>query len=125
MSETNLEKEVSEYAKLAKENPNIDVTTLMLNALNKEKTNKVSSKAKKWSYFISIGLPPIGLFLAIKYYFFSEEDDATTVGNWCVALTLIAIGLIWLIGSIMLSSSGTSLKQIEQIKPSDIQQLTQ
>ncbi len=120
MDDNKLEQQVSEYAKLAKESPNIDVASLMLNALNK-KENLVSGKTKKWAYLISVGLPPFGLLFALKFYFFSGEDDASSVGNICVILTVLAMAFMWFTFKTMLSSGGTSLQQLQQITPQEIQ----
>ncbi len=114
-----LEQEVSEYAKLAKENSNIDVASLMLHALN-EKSNKVSSKMKWWVYMLSVGLPMVGFLFAAYYYFFSDKDDAQQVANICIFLSILCVGIFWITGKIMLSGSGTSLNQIEQITPQEI-----
>jgi hypothetical protein len=119
MSDNRLEQQVSEYAKLAKEDKNIDVASLMLNAIS-QTDNDVSGKTKKWAYLISIGLPPFGLLFALKFYLFSDKDDARGVANVCVILTLLSVGVIWLTAKILLSSSGTSLEQIQQITPQEI-----
>jgi hypothetical protein len=120
MSEEKLEKQVNTYAALAKENPNIDAASLMLNALS-QKPNVVSTKMKRWAYLVSLGLPPCGLLFALKFYLFSDQEDATRVGNVCVVLTIISVAALFLIGKIMFSSSGTSLQQIQQITPQEIQ----
>lgn len=118
-----LEQKVSEYAKLAKD-PNIDVASLMLSAIN-EKQNVVSGRMKKWAYLVSVGAPPLGLFFAVYFYFFSDKEDAATCGHVCIALTLVAVAFVWIVAKTMLSSSGTSLKQIEQITPQEIQNTLQ
>lgn len=120
-----LEKKVSIYQQVAKENPNVDVASLMLSALKDSDQNLVSGKQKKWAYLISIGTPPLGLFFALKFYFFDEHDDSSHVGNICVLLTGIAVLAFFVIGKVILSGSGTSLNQIQQIKPQDIYQLGQ
>ena len=122
--DTKLEKQVSEYAALAKENPNIDAASLMINAMSQQ-GHSVSPRAKHWAYLISIGMPPLGLLFALKYYVFSDEDDAKTVALICIALTVVSVAFFWLIGSMMLSGSGTSLQQIQQINPKMIQQTLQ
>lgn len=119
-----LSKQIEEYQKVAKENPNVDVALLMTNALLSQKQNSVSAKAKRWAYLISIGVPPFGFLFALKY-FWSDEDDARNVAWVCVVLTIIAVAMFWIGGKLLLSGSGTSVQQIEQIKPSDIQQLYQ
>ena len=124
MDEDKLTKQFTEFAAVAKENPNVDVGLLMATALQNQKQNQVSPKAKKWAYLISISVPPVGLFFALKYFFFSEEDDATGVAWMCITLTALCLFIYW-IGGKLFSGSGTNLQQIQQIKPSDIQQLTQ
>lgn len=119
MSEEKLEQQVKEFTALAKENKKIDVASLMISALS-QKDNNVSSRTKKWAYLISIGLPPFGLLFALKFYLFSDEDDASHVGNVCIVLTIIAVAFIWVMGKMLLSGSGTSLNQIQQITPKEI-----
>lgn len=123
-SEQKLQEQVNEYANLGKHNPNVDVSMLMLNALRNQNKNMVSSKAKRWAFGISLGLPPLGFLAALKYYF-SSEDDARQVANICVILTILSLAAVWLFAKMVFSGSGANLQQIEQIKPSDIQQLTQ
>ena len=120
MDEKQVEQQIGEYADLAKQNQNIDVASLMLSAMNQQNSNVVSGKAKKWAYLISIGVPPFGLLFALKYFTFSDEDDAKTVAIICTVLTILSIALFWFIGSAMLSGSGTSLDQIQQITPQEI-----
>lgn len=124
-SDSDLAQKVKEYQEAAKNNPNVDIGALMLNALQSQDQNKVSSKAKKWAYLISISIPPFGLLFALKYFMFSDESDAQEVAWTCVALTAICVFIFWIGGKLLLSSSGTSVEQIQQIKPSDIYQLTQ
>ena len=119
-----LESQINEYQALGKENPNVDVGMLMMNALQNQKQNLVSPKAKKWAYLISVGVPPFGLLFALRYYM-GDEDDAKTVAWVCIILTIISVLMFWLGGKLLLSGSGTSMEQIQKIKPSDIMQLTQ
>jgi hypothetical protein len=119
-----LEQTIGEYQQVAKENPKVDLGLLMLNALQNQKNNLVSGKVKRWAYLISLGVPPFGIFFAAKY-FFSDEDDAVTVAWMCVILTLVSLALLYFGAKLMFSGTGTSPQQIEQIKPSDIFQLTQ
>ncbi len=123
-SDKRLEEQIKEYQAVGKENPNVNMGLLMMNALQNQQQNLVSAKAKKWAYLISIGLPPLGLVFALKY-FFDDKDDARQVAMICVLLTVISILLFWLTTKLLLSGSGASIQQIEQIKPSDIMQLTQ
>ena len=91
-----LAKKVDLYASVAKENPNVDIGALMLNALETQNRNLVSGKAKKWAYLVSIGAPPFGLLFAVKY-FFDDKDDADSVAWVCVILTAFSL-LIYYVG---------------------------
>jgi hypothetical protein len=124
MDDSRLQEQVEEYAKLAKENKDIDVAALMVSALQHQEESKVSGKAKKWVYFLSISLPPIGILIALFYYF-SDESDAKTVANICILLTVVSLAGFLLLGKVFLSSSGTNLQQVEQINVNDIRQLSQ
>jgi fatty acid desaturase len=119
-----LEKKINLYQDTLKDNPNVDMGMLMMNALQNEDKNRVSGKWKKWGYFISISAPPFGLLFALKF-FFSDETDAKDVAWMCVTLTAVSVLAFVIIIKVMLAGSGTSVQQIEQIKPSDIYQLTQ
>lgn len=124
MSDKQLEELTNEYVDLAKDK-NIDVATLMISALQQQDQNKLSAKAKRWSYLVSLGVPPIGYVLALYYYFVKEESDAKTTAYWCAALTTISLVGTIIFFNLVLSGSGVSLDQIQQIKPADIYQLSQ
>lgn len=119
-----LEEQLKMYQEAAKGNKNVDIAALMLNALEKQEANTVSPKTKKWAYIISLGAPPFGLLFALKYYF-SEESDARSVATTCVLLTVVALLGVYVFFKLIFAGSPISPQQIEQIKPSDIQQLTQ
>ena len=124
MSDKNLEKQIETFRELGKENPNVDVNMLMMNALRNETGKNSSTKSYKWPYTISLGLPPLGLIYAVKYYFSDDENDKRAA-KICLLLTVISVIIFFALGKMIFSSSGTSLQQIEQIKPQDIQQLGQ
>lgn len=124
MSDKQLEQLAAEYADLAK-NKNIDAAALMINALQQQDSNKLSPKARRWAYLISLGVPPLGYILALYYFFGKEESDAKTTAYWCVALTTISLVGSIVFFNLILSSSGTSLQQIRDIKPADVMELTQ
>ncbi len=119
-----LETEINEYQQVAKENPNVDVGMLMMNALQNQNQNQVSAKAKHWAYLISIGVPPVGLLFALNYYL-GDKDDGKEVAWICVILTVASLVLFLVFGKLLLSGSGTSVEQIQKIKPSDIYQMGQ
>ncbi len=122
MNEKKLEKEIEVYKELAAKDKKIDIAALMINSLQKDRTNLVPDKARRWAYFVSLLVPPVGIFLAINFYF-SDKDDAKIVGHTCVALTVVSIITTVLLAKAIFSTSGVDLNQIQQIKPGDIQQL--
>jgi hypothetical protein len=121
--DTKLEQQINEIAALGKENKNVDVAALMTQALQSQERNAVSPRAKRWAYLISIGAPPFGLLFALKYYM-SAEDDARQVGHMCVILTLVSVAGVWFFTNMILSGSGASIEQVQQIKPEDVLELT-
>ncbi len=123
MSDQKLDEIVTEYADLAKDK-NIDVATLMMNALQQEDANKLSAKSKRWAYLISLGLPPFGLGFALWFYF-SDKSDGKSTAIICVILTAVSIIGSIIFFNLVFSGSGASVEQIQQIKPADIYELTQ
>lgn len=123
-TDKNLEHQFSEYQDIAKTNPNVDVASLMINALQTQKQNVVSTKMKHWAYLIALSLPPFGMIFAVKFWF-GDEDDAKTCAYVCTALTVMSLLMFWFIGKLMFSSAGVSVDQIQQIKPKDVMQLYQ
>ena len=123
MGDEELTKKIDTYQQLAKENPNVDVNMLMASALIQESQKTRANKSRKWPYLISLGLPPFGLLFALKYYLSGDEDDRTAA-NICVVLTILSVIVFYLFSKALFSGSGASLEQIQQIKPSDILELT-
>lgn len=123
MAEDKINDLVKEYAELGKDK-NVDVASLMLDALQKQTQNVVSSGTKRWVYLVSIGIPPLGYLLAI-WFFFRDEYDAKVVAYVCIALTTLSLVLSIVFFKLILSGSGTSVEQLQQIKPQDVYQLTQ
>ncbi len=119
-----LETEINQLSALAKEDPNIDIASVMLSSLGQHTANTVSGKQKRWAYLVSLGLPPLGLLFALKFYF-GQEDDAKNTALVCVVLTAVSILAFAILTTVMFSGSGASLNQIQQIKPTDIQQILQ
>ncbi len=122
MSDKELEKKLDAYQQLAKENPNVNVNMLMMNALAQENQKVKKLKSRRWPYLIAIGFPPFGLLFALKYYLSGDEDDRTA-GNICVLLTIVAVIIFYAFSKALFSGTGASLEQIQQIKPQDIFQL--
>ena len=125
MDDQNLEKQIAIYQQLAQQNKGIDVTSLMVNALQNQQQNKLTTKEKMRAYFVSISLAPFGLYYVVKFFFFSEKEDAKRAALVCLLLTVFTIVFFSMIMKAILSGSGTNLNQIQQIKPADIYQLYQ
>lgn len=124
MSEESLEKEIAEYQKLAANDKKIDIASLTMSALQSHQSNHLPEKQKRWAYLISLVVPPFGLLFAIKF-FLTDKDDAKQAAVICIVLTVISITLTVLFMKALLSGSGTSLEQIQQINPEDYQDLLQ
>lgn len=122
MSDEQLAKQIKEYQDLGKENPNVDVNMLMMNALTTENKKFENRKSYKWPYIIALGLPPLGLIFSIKYYFFSDDEEDKRAGNICVLLTVLSVVLLLVMGKIMFSTAGVTPQQIEQINPAQVRQ---
>lgn len=123
MSDKKLEEIVTEYAALAKDE-NIDTSSLLINALQQQDQNKISIKWKRWGYLVSVGVPPFGLVFVVLFYF-SEYDDGKSVALTCLILTVLSSVLAIIMIKATLSGSGSSVEQLQQIKPADIYQLSQ
>ena len=123
MSDEQLAKKLEAYQQAAKENPSIDINMLMANALAQESQKARIAKSYKWPYLVSIGLPPFGLLFTLKYYLTGDEDDKAA-GRICALLTIVAVILFYAFSKALLSGSGASIEQIQQIKPQDIMELT-
>lgn len=120
MSDQELEKKLETYQQVAKENPNVDVSMLMMNALQNENESVSKNKSYKWPYLISVSLPPVGLFFAAKYYFWGDGNE-NQPALICVLLTVFAIVIFFAFGGLLLSNSGTSVDQIYNSRSSLLQ----
>jgi hypothetical protein len=124
MTEEELANQLKQYQDLKKQDAKIDVASLAIAAIQAHEANVLTAKEKRWGYLVALALPPFGLLYSLKFYF-SGKTDGKTAAWMCVGLTVASVVLFLLILKLMLSGSGTNLEQIEQIKPSDIQQLVQ
>lgn len=123
-SDKKLEEQIKQYQELTKESGGkINVSDLMIQALEKSQSNLTSSKQKHWAYLISLGLPPLGLIFAAKFWL-SGKDDGNRLALICVILTAFSILLLWASMNYMLSASGVNYNQLQQA-PVQMQQLLQ
>ena len=122
--EKKLEGQIKEIKQLVATGKKVDTTALMMNVLANQRQNPVTTREKRRAYLVSVFLPPFGLLYAFKFYF-DARSDARRVALICVILTATVVFFAWLILQALLSGTGVDLQQIEQINPSDIQQLLQ
>lgn len=122
MSEQKLEELVTEYADLAK-NDKIDTAALLMNALEQEDQNKISTSTKRWAYLISVGAPPLGLIF-VAWFYFSDKSDGKTTAIACLILTAVSSFFGFIILKGIMSGSGVSTQELQQIKPNDVYDLT-
>src|ERR1700741_3480591 len=108
MNEEKLEQELEEYRKLAQADTNVDVASLMINALQKQANSSLTVKEKRWAYLLSLALPPLGFFFAAKFYF-SDKDDGIQAAMICSVLTVVSILLTVLIAKSLLSGTGVNI----------------
>lgn len=113
------ENRLQQILELQKENPNIDVASLMKAELESstEKSSNVPQKSITRAYFVSVFFPPFGLIYALKFYL-SGEESAKKAALVCVILTVVSILGLVLVNYIMLSplleQAGTNQVNIEE-----------
>ena len=120
-----VEEQFKDYLEMAKRDKNVEATALMMNALKTQNESRVSAKAKKWAYLVSLCLPPFGLIFVVKYYLSSDKSDARRVANICLILTVVSLVLAWLTLQLLSASMGNNLDQLQKINPQDVQNLLQ
>lgn len=127
-AEKEVERKIEQYQDLAKDNKNIDLASLMINALEQARQEEIAQKKKKRAYFVSVVAPPLGLFFAVRYYF-SDKPDGKRVALVCVVLTAFSFLVAWGVGSLFLSGAGPSvggdqLQQLQAINARTLKDLT-
>lgn len=120
-----LEEQIKAYHELAKTDNNIDVASLMINALDSAKSNFLPVKQKRWAYIISLSIPLVGFYFVYKY-FNAKEEDAMEAALACGILSCFCLFSFWLI-QISFRSSFTpqQINDLQNIKPSDVYEFTQ
>jgi hypothetical protein len=124
MDDQDLTRQIELYKELSEKNKGINLSALMINALQQRQDNKLTTKEKSHAYMVSFMLPPFGLIYVIKFLF-SDKGDSKKAALICIILTLLSFILFTVALKAILSGSGVTLNQIEQIKPQDIYQLAQ
>jgi len=126
--EKGLEEQFNKLQELSKQNPNVDVSSVMIAALDAQHADKSKSKVHRWVYLISVSLPPTGLFIAAYYYFFSEDSDRKKVAIWSASLTIFSLVIAYITFTVMFSTATQSTGQnldLNQLKqqPAQLEQL--
>jgi hypothetical protein len=118
--EEKLSEQIDEYAKIAKEHKEVDVTSLMMNALEQAQRDEVQQANKRKAYMVSVFLPPFGYLFAL-WYFFSDRQDARQVALNCAILTSVTLLMTLLIGKAMFASiPQQSASQIQNVNVSEL-----
>ena len=115
-------KELEAYRQLASQDKKIDVASLMINALQKQQTNSLPDKQKRWGYIVSLIAPPFGLVFAVKF-FVSGKDDGEQAAWMCVLLTAVSILVAVILGKSLLA--GLSGNNANLLNPSGAGELLQ
>ncbi len=123
-SDKKLAKEIEQYQEIADQTGGkVDVSALMLDALEKSQNNLISSKQKHWAYLVSLGLPPLGLIFSLVFWL-GGKDDGKRQAIICIILTAISLILAWVTIQAMFSTAGVNYNQLQQA-PAQLQQLLQ
>lgn len=121
-NEIEIEKKMAIYRELAAENKNIDVASLMLSALDQARQEEVEQSKKRIAYIVSVGLPPLGLLYAIRYYF-SDKPDGKHVTLLCVLFTAISLLFALALGALLFSSAGDAVSNTPEVLNSNMDDL--
>lgn len=125
-AEEKLAEELKAYQNAAKGENKVDLSALMISALERSEQNRLSPSQKRWAYLVSLGMPPLGLLFALKFFLADKDkEDANSAGWVCVILTAFAIIMMVVFMKAFFSTAGTSVQQIEQINPQQVNQLLQ
>ena len=119
-TEEQLSKKIEQYQELAKEDKNIDVAALAMAAMADAQMQEQNDKGKKKAYWISVLLPPLGLFVA-AYYLLAGKPDAKRVALICTIITVIMLLGSWLLLKSFISS--IPAEQMNQLQGVDPKQL--
>lgn len=114
MTEEDLQKEISQYTELANKDKNVNASALVINALEHHDDDNVSVKSKRYAYLFSFLFMPLGLFVAVYYFAFSEKKDANKVALVCILISIFTAGAFLILFQIILSSSNVSTDQLQQ-----------
>ena len=82
--------------------------------LERIEESNVSVKSKRYAYLFSFLFMPLGLFIALYYFVFSEKKDANKVSLVCVLITIFTAGAFLIMFQVILSSSNVSTEQLQQ-----------
>lgn len=83
-----------------------------------EQEQRQEEKQNYWkAYILSIGLPPIGIYYFIKYFFFVEDKSARKAAVISFILTLVSLFLsIWLMQAVFTQSLPNSTENLDFMK---------
>jgi hypothetical protein len=122
--EEKLAAELAQIGELASKDKKIDASILIESALAHAQQEQLPKKQLKRAYWVSLLLPPFGLYYAFKY-FLSQEPGARRVGWVCLILTGVSLFFVWALAQLLFSSTSGTLQQLQGITPQQIRDLTQ
>ncbi len=101
--ERKITEQFEEYARIGKEHKEVDVTSLMMHALEQAQRDEVAQAKKRRAYMVSVFLPPLGYLYAL-WYFFSDKPDGKKVALNCAIITSVVLLITLLIGKAIFAS---------------------
>ncbi|HTM68905.1 MAG TPA: hypothetical protein VL426_06435 [Candidatus Binatia bacterium] len=124
-AEKKVTEQIEEYRKLGEQNKNIDTAALMMNALATAQREEMATKKKQRAYMISVAVPPLGLIIAL-YYWFKDEPGSKQVAINCVILTAVALFLFWGISKLLFASVTTEQSsQLQNLNVAELRKMLQ
>ena len=125
-AEKDLQAKLEEYKALAAANPDkqIDVAALVMSAMENQEHSRVSTKARNWSYTASLLFPPVGLFIAVYFWWFNKKEDAHKIALVCIGLTVFIVAVTLVFVDVLIQSVATpaQIQGIENLNPNQFQQ---
>lgn len=120
-SEKKLTEQLAEFQAQADVDKSVDVAGLMAKAMDGAVQVAIDKKKYHRAYWISILIPPFGLFYAI-YYLFSGKLGSKKVALYCVILTIISFAITALASQLLFSSIDSSTdSQLQQLKAMNVE----
>jgi hypothetical protein len=111
--EQELEKQFKEFQRLAEENKDVDVKTLMVNALDRHISTTQPSKQGRGFVGVgpvlwSLGMPVIGIYYLIRYLV-ADDGEEKRQALICMIVSAVSLFIYWYVSSILFSGKITPI----------------